>query len=196
MVFVNTRKACEELGVHPNTLRKWDKLGKIKTMRTPGGIRMYDLSTLETLDGARIIYARVSSRGQKDDLEKQIKHLRTRYPEHELIEDIGSGLNFKRKGFNALLERILSNSVREIVITHRDRLCRFGFDLLEALGKHFNCKIVVLEESSHSPQEELVKDILSILHVFSCRLYGLRKYSSEIKKDPDLSGKGNQTSDK
>ena len=195
MVFVNTRKACQQLGVHPNTLRAWDKAGKIQTMRTPGGIRMYDLSSLETGDRIKVIYARVSSRGQKDDLTRQIEYLRSRYPEHELIEDIGSGLNFKRKGFNALLERIMSGEISEVVIVHRDRLCRFGFELFTAIAYRNNCRIMVLEDSKLSPQSELVQDIVSILHVFSCRLYGLRKYSGKIKEDPDIPKPGDETSD-
>jgi len=195
MVFVNTRKACQQLGVHPNTLRKWDKTGKIQTMRTPGGIRMYDLSSLDTGDRVKVIYARVSSRGQKDDLTRQIEYLRTRYPEHELIEDIGSGLNFKRKGFNALLERIMSGEISEVAVAHRDRLCRFGFELFATIAGHYNCRIMVLDESKLSPQSELVQDIVSILHVFSCRLYGLRKYSGKIKEDPDIPGKGNPEPD-
>jgi predicted site-specific integrase-resolvase len=170
--FVNTKAACKQLGVGAATLRRWDKDAKIKTMRTPGGVQF--------------IYARVSSRSQKDDLNSQIEHLKTRYPNHELIEDVGSGLNFKRKGFNALLELILSGHVSEIVVAHRDRLCRFGFEFIESIAKKFNCRIVVLDESKLSPQAELVNDLLSIIHVFSCRLCGLRKYSRQIKEDQDL----------
>jgi|GEM_PF-3402274 predicted site-specific integrase-resolvase len=113
MAYVNTRTACKQLGVHPNTLRKWDKDGNIKTMRTPGGIRLYDLDSLES-ERRKFIYARVSSRNQKDDLNSQIEHLKTRYPNHELIEDTGSGLNFKRKGFNALLELIYCGTIHKI----------------------------------------------------------------------------------
>lgn len=187
MQYVNTRKAVEFLGVHPNTLRHWEKIGKIKAIRSPGGKRMYDLSSFDCGKGKeRIIYARVSSKGQKQDLEKQIQYLRTRYPNHELIQDIGGGLNFSRKGFNALLDRILSGNVEEIVVAHKDRLCRFGFELVECIATKFNAKIVVLDESELSPQEEVVQDILSIIHTFSCRLYGLRKYSSKIKQDKDI----------
>lgn len=185
MNYINTKTACIRLGVHPNTLRNWDKEGKIKTIRTPGGNRLYDLSSISQ-ERTKIIYARVSSNGQKPDLEKQISYLRTRYPKYDLIQDIGSGLNFKRKGFATLLDRILSGNVDEVVIAHRDRLCRFGFDMLNAIANKFNTRIVVLNESQLSPQEELVQDLLSIIHVFSCRLYGLRKYSGEIKKDKDL----------
>jgi len=186
MAYVNTRTACNQLGVHPNTLRNWDRDGKIKTMRTPGGIRLYDLASLES-ERRKFIYVRVSSRNQKDDLNSQIEHLKTRYPNHELIEDVGSGLNFKRKGFNALLELILSGHVSEVVVAHKDRLCRFGFELIESIAKKHHCNIVVLDESRLSPQAELVNDLLSIIHVFSYRLHGFKKYSRQIKEDSDLS---------
>jgi predicted site-specific integrase-resolvase len=156
-------------------------------MRTPGGRRLYDLSSLSQSNRSKIIYARVSSKGQSNDLDSQIQYLRTRYPNHELIQDIGSGLNFKRKGLTALLERLLSGDVEEVVIAHRDRLCRFGFELFLTIAEKFNTKIVVLDDAQQSPHDELVADLLSIVHVFSCRLYGLRKYSKKIKEDKDLS---------
>lgn len=192
MVYVTSKEACKQLGVHPNSLRNWDKAGKVRTKRTPGGKRLYDLSSLEGNNLGKIIYARVSSKGQKDDLEKQIEYLRSRYPDHEVIEDFGSGLNFKRKGFKHLLERIIQGTVSEVVITHKDRLCRFGFDLVSFIAEKFSCRILVLDESQSSPQEELVKDLLSIVHVFSCRLYGLRKYSKQIKEDKNLFEQGKQ----
>lgn len=186
-MFVNTKTACKQLGVHPNTLRNWDKQGKIKTKRTPGNVRLYDLNSLNIVEKKKVVYARVSSKGQSDDLESQIKYLRSRCPEHELVQDISSGLNFKRKGFNSLLEQIMSGTIQEVVVTHRDRLVRFGFELIEKIAQQYGCKIVVLNEITLSPQEELVRDLLSIVHSFSCRLYGLRKYSRKIKEDKDLS---------
>jgi predicted site-specific integrase-resolvase len=112
--------------------------------------------------------------------------MRSRYPEHEVIEDIGSGLGFKRKGFTSLLDAIMRGDVEELVIAHRDRLCRFGFELLERIAGANNCRIVVLDNTQLSPQDELVRDLISIIHVFSCRLYGLRKYASKVSKDKDL----------
>jgi putative resolvase len=187
MSYITSKKACAELGIHPNTLRNWEKQGKIKAIRSPSNQRMYDISTFNSMDKAKIIYARVSSSSQKADLESQIAYLKNRYPTHELIEDIGSGLNFKRKGLKTLLERVMSGDVAEIVISHRDRLCRFGFELIEFIAEKHNCKIVVLDNTALSPQGEMVKDLISIIHVFSCRLYGLRKYSRQIKEDLDLS---------
>lgn len=191
--MVKTKKACEILGVHPNTLRNWAKEGKINYVRQEHGNRLYDVDEFlrrgKGQQRARIIYTRVSSRNQKDDLANQVKYLRERYPSHELIEDIGSGLNFKRKGLNTLLERVMSGGVEEIVVSHRDRLCRFGFDFIRNIASKYNTRIVVLDNTHLSPQDELVRDLVSIIHVFSCRIYGLRKYNRKIKEDKDLSPK-------
>jgi excisionase family DNA binding protein len=186
--LVTTREACSTLGVHPNTLRRWESNGKIQAVRTPGNKRLYDLSPFELKpEGAKIIYARVSTNAQKPDLQNQVYYLRSRYPNHELITDIGSSLNFKRKGFTALLERILLGEIQEIVVAHKDRLCRFGFDLVKSVASHFNTTIVVLDETCLSPNEELVRDLVSIIHVFSSRIHGLRKYNKQIQEDKDLS---------
>ena len=187
-MFVKTKEAIKELGVHPNTLRKWADEGKIKSIRSPSGQRLYDVEDFKQTSKTRrkFIYARVSTKRQSDELERQIKHLRARYPEHELIEDFGSGINFKRKGFNSLLEHILSGDVEEVVVAHRDRLCRFGFELVNTIASKHGTRIVVLDESSLSPEAELVRDLLSIVHIFSCRIYGFRKYNRQIKEDQDL----------
>ena len=148
--YITTKEACKKLGVHPNTLRRWEKEGKVKAIRTPGNTRLYEIDILEENQGCKIIYSRVSSHGQEEDLQNQIKYLRERYPNHELIQDIGSGLNFKRKGFITLLERILSKDIQEVVITHRDRLCRFGFELIEFIANKFGTKFVVLNDTSMS----------------------------------------------
>lgn len=188
--MLKTNKACEKLGIHPNTLRRWAKEGKISCVRQKGGNRLYDVESFlnreEKCDRAKFIYTRVSSRNQQDDLSNQIRYLRERYPHHKLIEDIGSGLNFKRKGFLNLLDRIMSGDVEEVVITHRDRLCAFGFSWFEHIARQNDCRIVVLDQTQLSPKEELVQDLISIIHVFSRRIYGLRKYSDKIKKDKDI----------
>lgn len=185
-MWLKTNKAAKLLGVHPNTLRNWDRENKIKTMRTPKGHRLYNINSLVCKAKDKVIYARVSSASQKDDLQSQIRQLRQQFPEHILIKDVGSGLNFKRKGFKFLLEQVTQGMISEIVIAHKDRLCRFGFELINWLCKQNNCNILVLNDTSLSPQEELVKDLVSIIHVFSCRMYGLRKYSSKISKDKEL----------
>lgn len=109
--------------------------------------------------------------------------------------DTGSGLNFKRKGFLTILDRHMRGEIKELVVAHRDGLCRFGFELLERIAEHNNTKIVVLDETCLSPQEELTRDFISIIHVFSCRIYGLRKYTTQMSQGKDLSGKGERTED-
>lgn len=124
-----------------------------------------------------VIYARVSSRHQKDDLERQIKQLSEQYPTYEIIKDVGSGINFKRVGFLKLIERSINRDFEEIVVAHRDRLSRFGFDFLKWLVYQFGVSLVVLNDTNNqSTEQELAEDILSIIHVFSCRQNGRRKY--------------------
>ena len=194
-MLVPSRVAASELGVHPNTLRNWANEGKIKVVKTATGQRRYDLSTLvidqtkSEREGSRICYCRVSSAKQRDDLERQAARMHELFPDHEIVTDIGSGLNFKRKGFISILERSLQGNVEELVVAHRDRLCRFGFDLVDWIVSKNGGRIMVLDNPEVSPYTELTQDLLSILHVFSCRLHGLRKYGSKIKNDPDLSNK-------
>ncbi|WP_418904172.1 IS607 family transposase [Moorena producens] len=135
---------------------------------------------------ATILYARVSSRSQRDDLDQQVQFLKSRYPDAEVIRDIGSGLNFKRFGLHSLLDRVLDGTCKYIVVAHKDRLCRFGFDLISWLCSKFKTKILVLDEKNLSPEQEMVEDVLAIIHVFSCRLYGLRKYKGKILEDSEL----------
>ena len=194
-MLVPSRVAASELGVHPNTLRNWANEGKIKFVKTATGQRRYDLSTLvrdgtdSEKKGSSICYCRVSSTKQRDDLERQSARMHELYPSYEIVTDIGSGLNFKRKGFISILERAMRGDVKELVVAHRDRLCRFGFDLVEWIIEKNGGRVMVLDNLEVSPYTELTRDLLSILHVFSRRLHGLRKYGTEIKNDPDLSDK-------
>ena len=195
MKLTPSRKACDMLGIHPNTLRKWADNGTIKHVRTKAGQRLYDVESITGQGtGRKICYCRVSSAKQRDDLGRQIKSLRDAFPNHEIISDIGSGLNFKRKGLTALLEAVCRGDVREVVVAHRDRLARFGFDLIKWLIEHHGGKLVVLGTDNCSPESELVHDLLAIVNVFSCRMHGLRKYKSQIKsqikEDRSLPGPG------
>jgi excisionase family DNA binding protein len=188
-MFVTTKKAAEVLGLHPNTLRRYADNGRIEAIRTEGGQRRYNVASyVRGKSNASIIcYCRVSSSKQKDDLARQVVYMRKSYPDAEIIRDIGSGLNFKRKGLRAILERLLLGDKLTIIVAHRDRLCRFGFELFEHMVKSNGGELLVLDDTSYSPEEELTKDLLSILHVFSCRMHGLRRYHRAIKEDPDLS---------
>lgn len=181
-------KASEIIGVSQVTLRKWDSEGKIATIRTPGGKRLYAVDTIindcdrnatSFNKQEKICYCRVSSIGQRHDLERQVAEMQSRYPEHTIVQDIGSGINWKRKGFVSLLQRVFATRVKEVVVAHRDRLCRFGFDLLEFIFESFGVKLVVSEEDGYekSSAEELADDLLAIIHVFNCRAMGKRRYT-------------------
>jgi predicted site-specific integrase-resolvase len=117
------------------------------------------------------------------------------FPKAEIIFDIGSGLNFKRKGLKTLLERLMRRDQFTLVVAYRDRLARFGFELIEWMVEQNGGKILVLDNNVHSPESELTADLLSIIHVFSCRMHGLRKYGQKIKQDPDLSKCDSKKSD-
>jgi len=188
-MFVNTKKASEVLGVHPNTLRSWANADKIQSIKTVGGHRLYNVDSFikQQKEKRKICYCRVSSKKQKDDLERQVIFMRNRYPEYEIIEDIGSGLNFKRKGLISLLESANRGDVEEVVVAHKDRLSRFGFDLIKWFIEKQGGKLLVLDGTNLSSQQELVNDILSIIHVFSCRIHGLRQYACKIKEDKNIS---------
>jgi putative resolvase len=186
--FLPPRKACEYLNVSEKTLRNWDRDGLIITIRTPKNQRRYDIDSVLGSQTTRVtaLYARVSSAKQKEDLQRQIDFLQEKYPKGKLYKDIGGGLNFKRKGLLSLLEQVMSGNIESIVVGHQDRLARFGVDLIRWFCEQKDCQLVVLGRTELSPERELVEDILSIIHCFSCRLYGLRKYKSTIKEDPSL----------
>ncbi|MCU7245392.1 MAG: IS607 family transposase [Microcystis aeruginosa G11-06] len=190
--YVKPREAAAILGVHIRTLSKWEQEGQIQAIKTPSGQRRYDIESYQRkfISPARdtVVYARVSSRGQQEDLARQIKAIKERYPSAEIVSEIGGGLNFKRKKLLALLERVMSGNIGTIVVAHKDRLARFGFDWLNWFCEQFDCKIVVLNETNLSPEAEMVEDILAVLHCFSSRLSGLRKYKTQIEKDQDLPG--------
>ena len=176
--------------MHPNTLRSWESKNLIEAIKTPSGQRLYNIDSYvgkfidktESKKRTNYIYARVSSKGQKDDLKTQIQLLSLKFPSYEVISDIGSGLNYNRKGLKTILDKCLQGDIGQVVVTYKDRLCRFGFDAFEYLINKSGGKLVVLNDITSSPQEEMVKDLTSIIHVFSCRLYGLRRYKKEIKE--------------
>lgn len=190
---------AELLGVSVKTLQRWDRDGILKANRTPTDRRYYtydqflQFKGLETKNDIRdtVIYARVSTKNQKDDLQNQVLFLRQFCNVRgiivdQCIEDFGSGLNYNRKKWNKLIDEVMENKIKTIVISSKDRFIRFGYDWFEKLCLKFNTKIIVVNNESLSPNEELVQDIISILHVFSCRLYGLRKYKNQIKEDDEI----------
>lgn len=190
--FCTSNQAAKLLNIHPNTLRSWEEKNIISSFRSSiTGHRRYNIQEFlfnknNTKENPQLIkknicYCRVSSRNQKEELNNQINYLKSIYPNHDIITDIASGLNYKRKGLQKILDFANQGLVGEVVVTYRDRLCRFGFDLIEYVINSSGGKILVLNQLETSPQEEMVKDLTSIIHVFSCRLYGLRRYKKTIK---------------
>lgn len=179
--YISSKLASKITGLHPNTLRKYADNGTIPHYRLPNGDRRLDVSGLCHRQSRTVAYARVSQPKQKEDLKRQVTLLMSRYPEAEIIQDTASGLNFKRKGLRALLERLLQGESITIVVTYKDRLARFGFDLIEYLVERNGGEIVVLNQVNTSPTEELTKDLTAIITVFASRLHGLRSHA--IKKD-------------
>jgi excisionase family DNA binding protein len=186
--WLNSSQAANLIGCHAQSIRRWEKEGKIKAYRTPGGQRRFKRSEVEQFTGLAteshqkrtVCYCRVSTSSQRDDLDRQIDLLGTRYPEAEIFGEVGSGLNFRRHKFIAILKRVVSGDIQRLVVAHPDRLCRFGFDLIEWLCTEFGCELVVLDDRKFSPQEELALDVISIVACFSSRLHGLRKYRKEL----------------
>lgn len=186
--FVTGKKASEALGLTQNTLRKLADDGKLPHIVLPSGHRRYDVegyvdASASNGPKAKIVYARVSSSQQKDDMRRQVDMLRENYPGYEVVEDVGSGINFRRKGLRSVLERSMRGDVGVVVVAHRDRLARFAFDLVEWILRSNGVELVVHEPTVDTPEKELVDDLLSIVTVFACRAYGRRKYGK--RKRPD-----------
>ena len=184
--FLKAKDAQAHLNVCSATLRRWADNKLINYIRTPKGTRLYDVSSITgtTARKQNVCYCRVSSAKQAEDLARQVAFMREKYPTYEIIQDIGSGLNFKRKGLTRLLERVYSGNVGNVVVSHRDRLTRFGFDLIKTTVAYFGGEIVVLNDvPDEHPQQELTRDLLAILHVYACRMHGQRRYK-KTEKDP------------
>jgi predicted site-specific integrase-resolvase len=182
------------IGRSTNTLQKWDRKGILKAHRSPTNRRYYTheqylqyRGLLAKAQGLTIAYARVSGVGQKPDLAKQVAALKA-YCENkqirvdEWMQEIGSGLNYKRKQFNRLMELVELGQVRRIIIAHRDRLVRFGYDYFEAFCERHHTELLVVNGDSLSPEQELVQDLMAIVTVFSARLHGLGSYKKVLKE--------------
>ncbi|MUG97410.1 IS607 family transposase [Scytonema sp. UIC 10036] len=185
------------IGKSVSTLRRWDSEGKLPAKRGLGNQRFYDdsdiakalnLELTSSQSNKAIIYCRVSTNNQKPELETQIKSMETfclnaGIPIEKVLKEIGGGLNFKRKVFINLMKSIRIGETKHIVVAHKDRLARFGFDFLEEFASWYGCKITVANQESLSPQQEMVEDLMAVIHCFSSRLYGLRRYKkADLKK--------------
>ena len=186
--YVSGSKVCQQLGVSSSSLRNWEAQGKIEAIRTCGGHRKYNLAAFlekakngkEAEASARtdVVYCRVSSSKQRDDLQRQVEHMRAQFPRHRIITDIGSGLNFKRKGLRTLLDEAQRGRIRQVVVAHRDRLCRFAFDLVEWILIKGGATLLV-QNGKQDLQHEFSEDLMAIVHVFSCRFNGTRRYNHD-----------------
>lgn len=195
--MLNITEASEFLGVAKNTLRRWEDEGRIKSHRTTGNHRRYDkqellkLKSFNKISKGRLTigYCRVSSSDQKEDLSRQINtvgnYCAARGYQFRIISDLGSGLNYKKKGLKELIEMICSNEVERVVINYKDRLVRFGYEMLEQICQIHSVQIEVINHTEDkSYEEELVEDVLSVITVFSSKLYGSR--SRKAKKVIDV----------
>jgi putative resolvase len=188
---VNIGTAAKHLGVSQETLRRWEKSGKILVTRTPKGHRRFDLSQFSHMPRQKIdskkytlAYARVSSHDQKDDLLRQAQVLENFCATHgwiyEIIQDLGSGLNFQKRGLKKLIQNICSGKINRLVLTHKDRLLRFGSELVFSLCEQFGIEVVIMNKSEETKfEDDLVQDILEIITVFSARLYGARSRKNQ-----------------
>ena len=191
-MLLSLEEAAKVLGVSKSTMRRWEEEGRLHPERTPGGHRRYRSEDLvqmvyhpvPTVGRVTIAYARVSSHDQQADLERQAillsKFCTKNGWTHEVIRDCGSGLNYHKKGLRELLQRIMRNDVERLVITHKDRLLRFGAELVFAICEEFQTEVVIVNKSEEiSYEEELTQDVLEIITVFSARLYGSRSHKNK-----------------
>ncbi|WP_129600741.1 IS607 family transposase [Anaerophilus nitritogenes] len=186
-------KFSEKLGVTIQTLRNWDKEGKLSPIKLDSGHRRYTeehfiiASNLiqKPLPRKTIVYARVSSNKQKNELEHQLENIKQfcivkGYVIDEIFSDTGSALNYNRPKFQKMWDLILANQVERVIIAYKDRFVRFGYDFFESICKKFNVEVIVMNNAEEKTYEqEMVEDLMTIVHVFSARLYGSRSYKQK-----------------
>ncbi|MCE2699698.1 MAG: IS607 family transposase [Nostocales cyanobacterium LE14-WE4] len=193
-VTISIGDAAKELGVSVKTVRRWADAGKLRFERSPSGHRRFFLTDIKRItprdfnqleDRITINYARVSSHDQKDDLSRQIKVLEafsgSNGWQFETISDLGSGLNYNKKGLQKLLKRIMQGDVGRLVLTHKDRLLRFGSEIVFAMCEEFETEVVIINKSIEETtfEQELVTDMIELITVFSARLYGSRSHKNK-----------------
>lgn len=193
-VFVSGARVKRSYDVCTNSLRSWASSGKIRSRTLPGGKHLYALDDVHKLlqpkegppvqERISLAYARVSSDHQKEDLKRQVDLLKSHRPGIEVVQDVGSGVNFQRKGLLSLLERVLAGTIQQVVVLHRDRLCRIACDLFEHIFQKAGCQLVVLgdDQTGHDSERELSDDLLSIVTVFVARSNGRRSASHKRQR--------------
>ena len=181
MTFVKSSVARDHFGCSALTLHVWRTTGRINCCRVGSGQWRFEIpddcltSTVETEEKIGIIYARVSTHKQKKHLQTQIAYLQTKFPTHQVFQDVASGLNYKRPAFKKVLELCLDGKVHEVCVTHKDSLCRFSYDLIKILLKRTDTNICVdAHEDESSSESDLADDIISIVTVFGARIHGAR----------------------
>lgn len=194
MKYYSIGEFAKAIGKTTKTLRNWDKVGTLKPIRVEqNGYRYYSQEQLNRFLGLKqennlnkkvIGYCRVSSHKQKDDLERQIENVKTymyaKGYQFEIIQDIGSGINYNKKGLNQLIDMITNSEVEKIVILYKDRLLRFGFEIIDNLCNKYGTTIEIIDNTEKTEEQELVEDLIQIVTVFSCRLQG--KKANKAKK--------------
>lgn len=203
--YISATEAIKKCPYSASALRKWADDGKIKVQRSIGGRRSYYLPDILALSGSNnnpnritVCYARVSSNKQKEDLERQAQLLQTEYKEAKIIKDIGSGLNYQRKGLKSLLKLCAEGKVGTVVVTYRDRLCRYGIELFDWIFQQYNVQLVVLmQKDSEEETKEFSTDILDICNYFVAKYNGRKaaKYKALRGKDMVLPSEGGEESD-
>jgi len=191
-MYMTSKHIRQKYDISNSGLRRWAEQGRVSCKRLPGGKRIYLRDDILQLLGdndkqptqkEKVIYARVSSSHQKEDLERQIQDLRYSHPSHRVISDIGSGLNFQRRGLQALLDLVFKRAVEEVVVAFRDRLCRFAFELLESIFKSHGVRLVVHGgEEECGTENELAEDLLSVVNFFVARNNGRRSAGNRRKR--------------
>ena len=190
-MYLSINKVAKQLNKSAQTLRNWEKTGElIPAYKTKSGYRYYTEEQINKLLGVEekervtIGYCRVSSRKQQDDLERQTENMRNylyaKGYKFEIITDVGSGINYNKVGLNILLDKVIKGEVDKVVVLHKDRLLRFGFELVENLCKRYGTSIEIVDNTPKTEEQELVEDLVQIITVFSCKLQGKR--ANKMKK--------------
>ena len=191
-MYVRPKQAMQAIGCSHETLRRYATDGLIDYLRTDGGHRRYNVASYRpTTNRQRVaalpipdeekkisVYARASSKKQKDDLERQKNILKEAYPNAIVFEDMASGINYERKGLTRLLDRVCKGEFKQVVVAHKDRLARFGVELIQWIINRTGTPLLILDREGKSSQQELTEDLMAIVHVFSCRANGKRRYKN------------------